>query len=205
MAFIQRGGGLKSDHFLASLSTNGLSSRGIKVSNGSHLSNAAAHHLQIVIFKKQQPVFLFPSNTTFYPKKVFQKIFLLVLVGTFFLPCSTLAPGWFAWLKDRAVNKQLYLNLHESVEWTCVLSQSWCSQLFSSRISLHPHSSLQAPRLGNFSDIYVGYNMYDTSCGCWVHSLYHCTAPALRIQESRDSIHSPEIRFNRKKKKKSSK
>lgn len=144
------------------------------------ISQMQQHHLQIVIFKKQQPVFLFPSNTTLYPKKVFQKILLLVLAGTFFLPCSTLAPGWSAWWKDRTVNKQLYLNLHESVEWTCFLSQGWCSQPFSSCISLHPHSSLQAPRLGNFSDIYTDCNMYDTSCGCSVHNLYHCVVTALR-------------------------
>ena len=107
-------------------------------------------------------------------------MFLLVLVGTFFLPRSTLAPGWFVWWKDRAMNKQLYLNLHELVEWTCLLSQSQCSQLLSAPISLHPHSSLQAPSLGNFSDIYIDYNMYDISCGCLVHNLYRCTVTALR-------------------------
>ena len=180
MALIQRGGGLKSDHFLASLSTNGMSSRGIKGSNGFHLSNAAAHHLQIVIFKKQQPVFLFPSNATFYPKKIFQKN-VSACAGRDLLSASLpLAPGWFVRWKERAMNQQLYLNLQELVEWPCLLSQSQCSQLLSSPISLHPHSSLQAPCLGNFSDIYIDYNMYGISCGSLVRSLHHCTVTALR-------------------------
>lgn len=77
-----------------------LAFKGIKVKNWPRLSQAAAWHLQIVSFKKQGSGFLFLPNKTFYPKKVFQTRFPVVLLGNVFAPGSPSAPGWFAQWED---------------------------------------------------------------------------------------------------------
>ena len=112
LAVLQKVRCLKQGSLFNTTATNGFSSRGIKMSNRPSGLNAANRQVQIVIFKKQWFGFLSLANKTFYPKKVFQKRFLLVLLGNCFLPCFILAPGWFVWWEDVAVYTQLCPNLH---------------------------------------------------------------------------------------------
>lgn len=161
------------------------------MSNRSHLSNAATHHLQIVIFKEQWSAFLFPSKKIFFfcPKKVFLKWFLLMLVGDLLLPCSTMAHGGFVPWEVTEVNKPLYSNLHRMggedlfPELELIISAS-PFLLFPSLIPDPKHCVLS-----NFSDIYMDYNVYDASRGCSVHN--HCNSIVTALREGFRNFPTP--------------
>lgn len=167
------------------------------MSNRPRVSNAATRHVQIVVFKKQWSGFLFLSNTTFCPKNVFPKKCLLVLLGNFFLPCLSSAPGWFVWWKGIAVNKQLCPSLHSVGRINLLPEQELCSQLLFSLSS--PHSFLTPEHC--VSKTLVILNMdsyeYDASHGCSVYNLHNGTVTVLggEIYEFPNSIHSQEIRL----------
>lgn len=150
---------------------------GIKVSNRSRLSHSVARHLQMSILKVMV-CFSFSFKQNFHLKKVFQKRLLLVLLGNFFRPNSTWAPGglgvrghsseWAAVFQTHGVSG---MNLSSGLELG--LSAS-LFPLFSTRFPTSEHCALD-----NLSDIYTGYNVYDPSRGCSVYNLHNYTVTAL--------------------------